>query len=265
MRMRCSAWLVGGVVGAVAALTWTATAQAQPPTADTIVLRMLERNAERQQRLQHYASDRTYHLEYNGVGGQHHAEMVVHADYRAPGRKHLIIVAESGSKVLCAEVLRKLVKGEEETSTGRDWQRGMFSPATYNLELLGREDLDGIATWVLRVEPKAPSKVAYRGKIWVSTEDYATVRMVAEPAQNPSWMLDHASFEARYMRRGEVWLPERNISTTHVRLGGDAKVTIDYGEYPVVDTLPLQASSTARAAGESLSLVPLKIAAKTLR
>ena len=112
----------------------------------------------------------------------------------------------------------------------------MFSPESYDLKLLGREQIEGIDAWVVQVEPKRIDKVSYRGKIWISTDDYATVRVLAEPAKSPSWMLSNASFDARYMRRDGVWIPETNVSKTHVWIGGDATVTIDYGAYPVLTT-----------------------------
>jgi hypothetical protein len=217
-------------------------ASAQAPTANEIVTRMMERNAQRQAILQHYASDRTYKLEYNGTTGEHHAEMVVHAEYTAPGRKHFTVISQSGSKPLCAEVLRKLVEGEEETASQQDWQKAMFSPETYHLQLLGTEQLDGISTWVLHVEPKMATKVAYRGKVWISMDDYATVRVLAEPAKSPSWLLDRSSFDSWYMRRGDLWVPAKNTSTTHVRIGGEATVTIDYGQYPVLVAAPVSAA-----------------------
>ena len=204
------------------------------PTADEIVARMLTKNDERQAALEHYKTERTYHLEYDGTGGKHHAEMVVRAEYTAPGRKSFTVLSESGSKILCREVLRKLVEKEEETAARADWQRAMFSTDTYNVELMGREQLEGVNTWVLKVEPKVESKVAYRGKVWVSMDDFATVRVMGEPVKSPSWMLDCATFDSWYMRRGEVWVPAKNVSTTHVRIGGEAKVTIDYGRYEVL-------------------------------
>jgi hypothetical protein len=213
---------------------------------------MMERNAQRQAMLQHYASDRTYRLEYNGTAGEHHAEMVVHAEYTAPGRKQFTVISQSGSKPLCAQVLRKLIDGEEETAAKQDWQKAMFSPATYDLRLLGTEQLEGISTWVLHVEPKVASKVSYRGKVWISKDDYATVRVQAEPAKNPSWLLDRSSFDSWYMRRGDIWVPAKNISTTHVRIGGEAKVTIDYGLYPVLETAPINAVLTEHAEAESV-------------
>jgi hypothetical protein len=213
---------------------WAQTQGVKDPTAAEIVARMQVKNSERQAALEYYSSNRTYQLEYSGAGGEHHATIAVHAEYTAPGRKQLTVMSESGSKVLCKEVLLKLVEREQQTASKADWQRTMFSAETYNVELIGLEQLEGVSTWVLKVEPKAESKIAYRGKVWVSTDDFATVRVMGEPAKSPSWLLDRASFDSWYMRRGDIWVPSRNVSTTHVRIGGEAKVTIDYGAYQVL-------------------------------
>jgi hypothetical protein len=224
---------------------WVQAQKTTNPTANEIVARMLVKNAERQVALEHYSSDRTYQLKYDGTAGEHHARMVVHAEYVAPGRKHLTVVSESGSKVLCREVLRKLVDSEEQTAAKADWQRTMFSAETYNLELIGREQLEGTNTWVLRVEPKVESKVAYRGKVWISMDDFATVRVLGAPAKSPSWLLDKAKFDSWYMRRGDIWVPEKNTSTTHLRFGGEAEVTIDYGAYPVLSAKEIKTGDKA--------------------
>jgi hypothetical protein len=91
-----------------------------------------------------------------------------------------------------------------------------------------------VRAWVLRVTPKVNNKFTYRGKVWVSEDDYATVKIQGEPAKNPSWWINHASFESVYLRRGNVWLPATNVSSSHVRIGGEATLTIAYGTYPVV-------------------------------
>jgi hypothetical protein len=122
------------------------------PTADEIVRRMLVKNDERQTALEHYRTDRTYQLEYDGTGGKHHAEMIVRAEYQAPGRKNFTVLSESGSKLLCREVLRRLVEKEEETSEKTDWQRAMFSTDTYTVQLVGQEQLGGTNSWILKVD-----------------------------------------------------------------------------------------------------------------
>jgi hypothetical protein len=221
-------------------------------TANEIVSRMLAKNDERQAALEHYRTDRTYQLDYDGTGGKHHAEMIVRTEYQAPGRKYFTVLSESGSKLLCREVLERLVDKEEETSEKTDWQRAMFSTDTYTAQLVGREQLEGLNTWVLKVEPKIYSKMAYRGKVWVSMDDFAMVRVMGEPAKSPSWMLDSAAFDSWYMRRGDVWVPAKNISTTHVRIGGEAKVTIDYGKYDVLLTRPIVAADQHGHEGASV-------------
>lgn len=210
-----------------------ARAQASP-SADEIVSRMMARNAARQADLGSYTSDRTYTVEYTGVGGAHHGEIVVHAEYLGVGQKRLTVVSESGSKLICERVLRKMVESEQEASEKANQMQMSLSPANYNLELVGQETLDGVKAWVLQVSPKVASKFMYRGKVWVSEADYATMRVQGEPAKNPSFWISRANFDWRYGRYGEFWLPEKNVATSHVRLGGDALLTIDYGTYHVV-------------------------------
>ena len=208
------------------------------PTADEIAVRMARRNAERQAALARYTSDRTYRVEYKGTGGEHHGEMVVHVEYTAPGQKHLTVVSESGSKLICDKVLRRMVASEEEASANTNKKQMALLPENYNIELVGQETVDGVRTWVLQVSPKVESKFMYRGRVWVSMDDYAMVRLLGEPAKNPSWWINHASFDWHYGRNGEFWLPVRNVAVSHVRIGGEATLTIDYGEYQVVSTGP---------------------------
>jgi hypothetical protein len=203
-------------------------------TADEIAVRMAARNAERQAALARYSSDRTYRVEYKGTGGEHHGEMVVHAEYTAPGQKRLTVITESGSKLICDKVLRRMVTSEEEASAKSNRTQMALLPENYHIELLGQDTVDGVRTWVLLVSPKVENKFTYRGRVWVSVDDYAMVRLLGEPAKNPSWWISRASFDWRYARNGEFWLPVRNVAVSHVRIGGEATLTIDYGAYQVV-------------------------------
>jgi Outer membrane lipoprotein-sorting protein len=203
-------------------------------TADEIVGRLLEKNRERLVALERYTTERIYRVEYKGTGGHHEAEIRVHAEYTAPERKRLTVVAESGSKFLCEKVLRKLVEGEEEAAAKANRMQTSLAAENYTAELEGEETLNGVRAWVLKVTPKVDNKFTYRGRVWVSEDDYAVMRVAGEPAKNPSWWINRANFDSRYMRRGEVWVPQRNVSSSHVRIGGEATLTIDYGEYEVL-------------------------------
>jgi hypothetical protein len=110
----------------------------------------------------------------------------------------------------------------------------MLSPQNYSFQVVGQEQVDGVQAWVLEVTPKVDNKLTYRGRVWVSEDDFAVVRVKGEPAKNPSWWINHASFDWRYERHGEFWLPEKSVAVSHVRIGGEAKLTIEYGAYHVV-------------------------------
>ena len=195
-------------------------------------------------RSEHYESERTYKVEYKGTGGEHHAELEVRMVYTGPNKKQFTVESESGSKFLCEKVLRKLVEGEQEAAAKSNQMQMTLGPDNYNAALVGEEVVTTaggpVHTWVLQVTPKIDNKFTYRGKVWVSEDDYAVVKIQGEPAKSPSWWINHAAFESDYVRRAGVWLPEKNISSSHVRIGGEATLTIEYGTYPVVTARALK-------------------------
>jgi hypothetical protein len=206
----------------------------QDGNAAQIMAAVVERNTERQAALAGYTSERTYRIVYEGIGGEHIAQIEVHAEYRAPGLKHFTVVSESGSKPLCEKVLRKLVESEEESSKTEVQVKLMVAPDKYDAKLVGREKLDGVDAWVLDVTPKEVQKYTYSGRVWVSPDDFAVMRVVGRPAKNPSWLINRMEFDSRYERVGKFWLAAKNTTVSHVRLGGEARLTIDYGTYTIV-------------------------------
>ena len=226
-----------GNLGAVANGT---TRSAEMPSGAEILARVEEKNKERAAELERYESERTYTVEYAGTGGEHHAEIEVRAEVNGPEQKRLTVVSESGSKFLCEKVLRRLVESEQEAGSGQNKAQMALSTENYSAEVVGEEMVtasgDPVRAWVLRVTPKVDNKFTYRGRVWVSEDDAAVVRIEGEPAKGPSFWISRASFTTVYTRRGDVWLPMRNISHSQVRLGGEATLTIDYGRYPVVET-----------------------------
>lgn len=213
-------------------------------SAGEIVARMLEKNEERLVALQYYESERTYRVEYTGAAGEHHAEIQVHAEYTGPNQKRLMVQSESGSKFICDKVLRRLIESEQEATGQKNRMQTTLGPENYDAELVGEQMVavpgGQIRTWVLGVKPKVNNKFTYRGKVWVSEDDYATVKIQGEPAKNPSWWISRTSFEIVYVRRGNVWLPAKNVSSSLMRIGGQATLTITYGTYPVVVERALQ-------------------------
>ena len=115
----------------------------------------------------------------------------------------------------------------------------MLSSDNYNLKLVGDDEIDGIKSWVLEVSPKINSRFTYKGKVWISKDDYVVVRIVGSPAKNPSWIASNATFDYRYARKGEFWLPESNVTVSHVRTGGEVTLTVDYGTYDINPNTPI--------------------------
>jgi hypothetical protein len=212
-------------------------ATAQDQRASDILAQVVKKNRERQSALGSYCSDRVYRIEYRGVGGLHVASMDVHAEYRAPGTKHFTVTSQTGSRAFADKVLRRLIDSEEESSKTENQVQMMVSPDKYDATMAGEETVNGTNAWILEVKSKEPSKFTYNGRIWVSQDDLAIMRVVGHPAKSPSWMVNRTDFDSEYQRVGMFWLMAKNTTVSHVRVGGEATLTIDYGKYKV-DAMP---------------------------
>ncbi len=252
--MRGRAWLMGWMAAVL--LAGMARAQDLAPTggqqltAEGIVVRVMQHDAVRRAALAQYASERTYRMDYHGPIGERHAQMRVRMEFSAPDRKRFTVVSESGSTIFCHQVLRKLMEGEQEGALEANRLRSMLSPANYRLKLVGERVLDGVPAWVLEVTPIEENRFNYKGRVWVSKDDYAVMRIEGSPARSPSWLMGSSSFDYRYARTGEFWLPERNDTVSHLRVGGEITLAVDYGQYRIVASGALPASDprTARVA-----------------
>lgn len=243
--MRGRAWVVVCAVALAGARTASGQASGQALTADEIVTRVVEYDAQRRMALAEYASERTYRMEYKGPIGERHALMRVRMEFSAPDRKRFTVVSESGSTIFCHQVLRKLMEGEQEGALEANRLRSMLSPENYYLRLAGEERLDGKDAWVLEVSPKDENRFNYKGRVWVSKSDYAVMRIVGSPAKNPTWLMGSSNFDYRYRQSGDFWLPEHNDTVSHLRIGGEIRLTVDYGEYRITAAGPMGGVTSA--------------------
>jgi hypothetical protein len=228
--MRSGAWLAAGLT----LLSVVPQARSQGLSADEIVTRMMQQDARRRASLAEYRSERTYHMEYHGAIGERQAQMRVRMDFTAPDTKRFTVLSEAGSTIFCHQVLRKLMEGEQEGALEANRMRSMLSPVNYSLKLVGEDRLDGEDAWILNVVPKDENSFNYKGQVWVSQADYAVMRIVGSPAKNPSWLMGSSKFDYRYQKSGDFWLPERNDTVSHLRIGGEITLRVDYGEYQIV-------------------------------
>jgi hypothetical protein len=204
-------------------------------TAEQIVDRMQQMNQARLNELQQYKSVRHYQVDYHGFSFKLAASMDVEVSYDAQRGKTFRILGQQGSKALCEKVLKRAVDSEQEAQ--QDKTSTALAPANYRFRLDGIESPGGRNVYVLDVEPLVKSKFLYRGKIWVDAEDFALVRIEAEPAKNPSFWISRTLIHQTYAKTGNYWLPAQNHSETQVRIGGAAVFDIDYGKYQIASNL----------------------------
>lgn len=210
-----------------------AYAQTAPLTTDEVVARMVNMDAQRTARNQAYRSIRHYAVDYRGFPSDKHAEMTVQVAVNPP-EKELVIVSESGSKLLLDRVLHKLVETEREAASGNSRHETKLTPENYKFELLGTDDLEGRRCYVLQVNPKRDNKLLYKGTVWVDADDFAVKQIMAKPAKNPSFWISSVQIQHEYEKLGDVWLPRSNRSTSKSRFGGHALLTINYEQYELL-------------------------------
>jgi hypothetical protein len=203
------------------------------PNTEEIVHNLVRMNLHRVQALHAYQGTRIYRVEYRGFPGAHGAEMVVNVKYLSPGTKEFTIQSATGSKLIIDKVFKKLLEAEKEALDSEVQRRSALTDDNYRFTLIGYESGSSGTTYVLNVEPRTKDKFLYRGRIWVDAEDFAVVRMEAEPAKNPSFWTKKAEIVQVYMKVSDFWLPAYNKSVSAIRLGGRAELTIDYKDYEI--------------------------------
>lgn len=200
-------------------------------SADQIVVQMEHHSASQREGLKRYHAVRHYQVEYRGFTKTIAANMDVDVEFNASSGKSFRILSQGGSKFLCEKVLKRAVDSEKEASKDRD--ATALTPANYRFKLAGNESLGGRPAYIMQVDPVVNNKFLYRGRIWVDAQDFAVVKIEAEPAKNPSFWISRTLIRSTSSKTGNFWLPKQNRSETKVRIGGTAVLTIDYGDYQI--------------------------------
>jgi hypothetical protein len=239
--------ILGQPAGAQQLETATVTNRA-PLTAEQVVQNLVQMNLFRVRALRTYKGTRTYRVEYHGFPGARSAEMVVKVSYLSPAEKEFIVQSTAGSALIVDRVFKKLLEAEKEALDTEIQRRSALTEDNYRFTLVGYQNGPSGARYVLKVEPRTKDKFLYYGRIWVDAEDFAVVRLEAEPAKNPSFWTRKTEIEQVYIKIGDFWLPSHNHSVTAIRLGGSAELTIDYKDYEITGASEVSSLSSARSA-----------------
>lgn len=225
-------------------LAWSGSVRAQSSISPEIVEprlnltqvmdKLIEKNAERKDALEKYQNRRYYSLDYTGFPTSLHAEMVVDMIYDAPGTKQFKIISQSGPDWIIDRILKRLLEAEQEAQTEENRQRVALDNNNYNFSGLEHQDAPDNCSYVVAVEPKIPSKLLFRGRIWVDNRDFAVCRLEAEPSKNPSFWIKKTDIHHSYLKIGDFWLPSENKSVSVIRGGGHAVLTIKYLNYEIL-------------------------------
>src|SRR5258708_7490875 len=244
-------------------LAWSASSPAQssiPPAVigsriniSQVLDKLVEKNAERADALQKYQSRRFYSLDYTGFPTSMHAEMVVDMVYDAPGTKQFKIISQSGPQWIIDKILKRLLDAELESMSEENRARVALNPNNYDFSGLEQQQSPDNCPYTVAVQPKIPSKLLYRGRIWVDSKDFAVSRIEAEPSKNPSFWIKKTEIHHSYLKIGDFWLPSKNESVSVVRGGGRAILIIKYQDYEILSARGLK-SNDAGPSSMSLAL-----------
>jgi hypothetical protein len=207
--------------------------------AQEVAASLVEMNLRRAQALHTYHGTRIYRLEYRGFPSSRSAEMVVDVKYRAPATKEFTIESSEGSQLVIDKVFKKILQAEQEAMADEAQRLTTLNFDNYNFTMVGNERNSMRSMYVLLVEPRRKDKFLFRGRVWVDDNDFAVVRLEAEPEKCPSFWTKNIEIKQLYMKVGEFWLPEQNHSISTIRLGGRAELTIEYRNYEISASDPV--------------------------
>ncbi|HTG30889.1 MAG TPA: hypothetical protein VK818_21930 [Methylomirabilota bacterium] len=223
------------------------TGVAARPTLEQVVDNLIAKNAERALALQSYQSRRFYRLDYTGFPTSLKAEMVVDMLYQAPATKSFKIVSQSGPKWMIDRIFKGLMQAEQEALNSKNRERVALDRRNYEFSAMEFQDASDGCSYVLTVQPKIANKLLYRGRVWVNSKDFAVCRIEAEPSKNPSMWIKNTAIHHIYQKLGDFWFPSENESTSTMRMGGRAVLSIKYGNYEIVAARSLQEIDSRRS------------------
>ena len=222
-----------------------------PLSLDQVVQKLEDRNVSRATALQEFEGERTYRLQYRGFPSDRDAEMVVKVAFHAPNSKQFTVISQSGSKFIIDHVFKKLLESEQEAARADSRQQTALTRENYQFQLAGYENSRNGSSYVLQLIPKTKNKFLYRGKIWIDANDFAVVRIEAEPGKNPSMWIKKTEILHTYSKLGDFWMPAENRTVSSLRLGGTATLSIEYQNYKITKAVRV-ARKSSRVGDSSL-------------
>jgi hypothetical protein len=197
------------------------------PSAEDVVAKMMQLDAQRQSQLTGYTAIR----HYVAVNKSRRAEMLVRVTCDSSGAKQFSILSEEGTGSIRKRVFHKLLSEETEASRHGTRNSTRLIPANYDFQFMGQENLETGPAYLLRVSPKTANKYLIDGKIWVDANDYSIVRIEGQPARNPSFWVHSVHFVHTYEKVGPFWFASATHTQSEIRIFGSSELNIENSDY----------------------------------
>lgn len=201
------------------------------PTVGEIVRRMDQADSVRLGALETYTVMRRYELTNHRF--KKTASIVARMTYHHPGDKEFEVVSEEGSRIIRDRILKRVMDTESEASHGSNRTLARIDETNYDLSVAGIEQEDGRTLFVLSLTPKSKSPYLIRGRAWIDAQEYAVVRLEGTPAKKPSRFAGSPLIRQSYVKRGQFWVPERNLSVTDAPIFGKTDLLIESTGYEI--------------------------------
>ena len=197
------------------------------PSAQDVVAKMMQFDAQRQSELTGYSATRRY----VAVNKNRRAEMTVRVECAKDGSKQFTVISEDGSGSIRKHVFQRLLSEEIEASRRGTRTSTRLIPANYDFQIIGKETLETGPAYALTISPKTPNKYLIDGKIWIDANDYSIVRIEGQPARNPSFWVHSVHFIHTYQKVGQFWFASSTDTTSEIRIFGDSELKIENVDY----------------------------------
>jgi hypothetical protein len=144
-------------------------------------------------------------------------------------------------------IFKGLMQAEQEALNSKNREHVALDRRNYEFTGMEFQDTGDGCSYVLTVQPKMPNKLLYRGRVWVNSKDFAVCRIEAEPSKNPSMWIKSIAIHHIYKKLGDFWFPSENESTSSMRVGGHAVLSIKYQNYEILAARPLEEIHSRRS------------------
>jgi hypothetical protein len=201
-------------------------------TGEMLLSKVVEHNLKREANLKYYSESRHYCL--RDKNDKVRAELDALVEFQPPGPKQFKVISQRGSSIVRRLVFGGLLASETDASKGRSYLDSSITPRNYVLEVVGEEEVDGRHCLQAKATPLRKDKYLFEGTIWVDATDFAIVKIVGQPAKNPSFWIKNVEFIRRYQKIGDFWVPLQGVYASQVRIQGKCTLTIDHHDYQIL-------------------------------